>query len=75
MAFKTITVSEEAYTKLKRLKGKGESFTDVILKMDRARGDISRYAGAWSDMPADEARRLESSLREFWGRWRIKGSA
>jgi len=28
--------SKEAYKKLKRLKGKGESFTDVILKMDRA---------------------------------------
>lgn len=35
MAHKTLTISEEAYNALKRLKGKGESFSDVILKITK----------------------------------------
>lgn len=75
LAFKTITISEEAYEKLSRLKTEDESFTDVILKLSEGRGNILRYAGAWKDMSREEADRLTSSLRELWGHWRIKKSA
>ena len=75
MAFKTITISEEAYKRLRRLKGKDESFTDVVLKLSESRGNILRYAGAWKDMSREETDRLTSSLREMWGRWQIKKSA
>ena len=33
MAHKTLTISEEAYTALARLKERRESFTDVILRL------------------------------------------
>lgn len=33
MAHKTLTISEEAYAALSRLKTHGESFTDVILRL------------------------------------------
>ncbi len=75
MAFKTITISEEAYEKLRRLKEKDESFTDVILKLNENRGNILKHAGAWKSMSREEADRLASSLRELWGRWQIKKSA
>jgi predicted CopG family antitoxin len=32
MAFKTLTISAEAHARLKKLKGPGDSFTDVILR-------------------------------------------
>ncbi len=33
MAHKTLTISEEAYAALAKLKNRGESFTDVILRI------------------------------------------
>ena len=35
MAHKTITISEDAYNSLNKLKRKNESFTDVILRITR----------------------------------------
>jgi len=35
MAHKTLTVSEEAYNALKRMKRDGESFSDVILRITK----------------------------------------
>jgi predicted CopG family antitoxin len=32
MAFKTLTISIEAHARLKKLKGPGDSFSDVILR-------------------------------------------
>lgn len=37
MAHKTITVSEEAYKALARMKGEKESFTEAILRIARKR--------------------------------------
>jgi predicted CopG family antitoxin len=75
MGFKTLTISEEAYRKLKRLKGKNESFTDVILKLGEGYGDIMRYAGAWKEMTDDEAADLAETLRKMWSRWKPAKSA
>ncbi len=36
MAHKTLTISEEAYNALKRLKREEESFSDVILRITRS---------------------------------------
>jgi predicted CopG family antitoxin len=33
MAHKTLTISEDAYAELARLKARGESFTEVILRL------------------------------------------
>lgn len=45
MAHKTLTVSEEAYNALARLKSKDESFTKVILRLarKRERGNFLEY--------------------------------
>ncbi len=53
MAHKTLTVSEEAYNALARLKSKDESFTKVILRLarKRAKGNLLDYIRS---MPPDE---------------------
>jgi predicted CopG family antitoxin len=75
MGFKTPTISEEAYRKLRRLKGKNESFTDVILKLGEGHGDILRYAGAWKDMTNEDATDLAETLRKMWSTWKPEKSA
>ncbi len=75
MGFKTLTISDEAYRKLLRLKAKGESFTETILKLAEGRGDILRHAGGWKEMTDQEARELEELLRKMWPRWNPSVSA
>lgn len=75
MGFKTITISDQAYKRLQKLKGKGESFTDVIVKLSEAKGDILRHAGGWKDMSDKETDELMKSLRDMWSRWQVKRSA
>ncbi len=45
MAHKTLTISEEAYAALSRLKSRGESFTEVILRLTAKtkRGSLLDY--------------------------------
>jgi len=60
MASKTITISEEAYKRLKSRKEEKESFTDVINKLTRERS-LTEIAGILS---GDEADRLEEKIKE-----------
>jgi len=75
MGFKTLTISDEAYNKLRRLKAEGESFTDVVLRLAEGRGNVLRHAGGWSDMTDKEEKELMKTLRDMWSRWKPKGSA
>jgi predicted CopG family antitoxin len=70
MGFKTLTISDEAYRKLRTLKGKSESFTQVILRLSEGRGNILRHAGGWKDMTDKEADDLNETLRKMWSRWK-----
>ncbi|MCD6508964.1 MAG: antitoxin VapB family protein [Thermoprotei archaeon] len=54
MGVKTITISIEAYNALVREKRPGESFSDVILRLIRSRGDLMELAGSWSDLDDEE---------------------
>ena len=65
MARKTLTISEEAYDALARLKSKDESFTKVILRLTgkRAKGNLLEYIRSIG--PDNElADRLEKVLEE-----------
>jgi len=48
---KVISISDKAYNRLRMLKGKKESFTDVVLKMTdkEMKNSILDLAGAWED--------------------------
>jgi predicted CopG family antitoxin len=55
MGTKTITITEEAYKKLKVEKMEGESFSEVIGRLtDRSRKDLMEFAGAWKDFNVEE---------------------
>ena len=60
MSSKNISISDEAYNKLKKFKGKKESFTDVINRLTskatllELRGTLSKY----------EADSIKSSIEE-----------
>jgi len=63
MAHKTLTISEEAYLALSRLKNHGESFTQVILRLTAKskRGSLLDYVR--STRPDEEfAKTLEGVL-------------
>ncbi len=65
MAHKTLTISEEAYNALARIKSKDESFTKVILRLAqrRSEGNLLEYVRSF---PADSelADRIEEVLKK-----------
>jgi predicted CopG family antitoxin len=60
MVVRTITVTEEAYRRLRSHKGASESFTDVILRLTERR-PLSDFAGILSH---DTATALRSAVEE-----------
>ncbi|HDI46440.1 MAG TPA: hypothetical protein ENF82_01375 [Candidatus Methanomethylia archaeon] len=60
MPTRTISISEEAYRRLKALKREGESFSDVILRLT-SRSSLWHLVGALSE---EEAARLEEAIAE-----------
>lgn len=74
MGTKTITVTEEAYERLKAQKRDGESFTDTLLRLTQATDPMSGF-GAMADIDgfreaAEESRgQLGDDLRERERRW------
>ena len=58
MPTRTISISEEAYRRLKALKREGESFSDVILRLT-SRSSLWHLVGALSE---EEAAKLEEAI-------------
>lgn len=64
MTSKTISVSEDAYKLLMRMKLKDESFTETIRRLAKRRR-LADCAGLWIDIPDDEMKNLHTSLTEL----------
>ena len=62
MATKTISITEEAYERLKMRKEKNESFTDVINKVTGKRS-LLELAGILNDDEANELRKHIQKIR------------
>ena len=54
MTVKTITLSEDADVALAQVKKKGESFSDVVLRLARGRRSLLEFAGDWKDFPEEK---------------------
>lgn len=63
MATKTISITEDAYHRLERLKDEGESFSDVIQRLSGG-ADLQRYAGTISAEFGDDLRSASADFRD-----------
>ena len=74
MVTKTITVTKEAYEALANDKGKDESFSEVILRTHKKKGnvdDVMKFVGAWSHIPdkvIDDMKKDIESMRKHSAR-------
>lgn len=70
MGTKTLSIKDEAYDRLKALKGKDQSFSDVILELtDRLPNDFSDIIGLdieldWDELREERKARKGEVLRE-----------
>ncbi|MFQ5887095.1 MAG: antitoxin VapB family protein [Candidatus Hydrothermarchaeales archaeon] len=62
MASKTISLSEEAYEKLKAEKSKGESFSKVVKRLIKKR-PLPAFAGAWKDLEEEKIEEIKNILK------------
>ena len=60
MTSKNISITEDVYEMLSRLKLEGESFSDAIRRLAR-RSRLSECAGLWSDMSDEEYEAVRGS--------------
>jgi len=63
---KTLTISEEAYEKLVKIKRKNESFTNIIIRLTEGKARLSKHAGAWKGVDDSEVERVFSEIEEAW---------
>ncbi len=65
LGVKTLTITEEAYQLLSREKKGKESFSEVIKRLARERGQLRDSYGAWTMSDEEEARTF-TSLKRHW---------
>lgn len=68
MSTKTITITEEAYERLRAKKSTKESFSDVILKVTRKRR-LSDFAGILTEKEGEE---LEKNIKKTRAKYNAK---
>lgn len=64
MAVKTITITELAYMRLRRLKRPEESFSELVVRLTEGRKSVMHLAGSWKGMPRKEYEEMVEALHE-----------
>jgi len=65
MATKNISITEDVYDELSKLKGPEESFSDELRRLTKGKGKISECAGLWSKwMTKDDIDEIEANIVE-----------
>lgn len=64
MTSKTISVSEDVYELLMKMKLNGESFTETIRRLAKRRSLVD-CAGLWSDVPEEEMKSYHEGIEEL----------
>ena len=65
MVTKTITVTKDAYERLKILKRPDESFSEEIKRITGGGQDIMRFAGILRDLSDNGIEEMKQSIREL----------
>lgn len=63
MGSKTISLSDEAYAKLKAEKKSGESFSDVVKRLT-GRKSLLEFAGTWRDASEEKIEAVKEIMRK-----------
>ncbi|KYK28763.1 MAG: antitoxin VapB family protein [Theionarchaea archaeon] len=61
MGYKTISLRDDVYEALVKMKAKNESFSDVISRLMRRRSLLD-FAGRWADVPEEKIEELTKEL-------------
>jgi len=64
MVSKTISITEEVYNLLSKMKLEGESFSDTITRLVRSGGKLSECAGLWKDMSKEELEEIKAGIKK-----------
>jgi predicted CopG family antitoxin len=63
MGFKTISLSDAVYRRLRAERRSGESFSDVIVRLLEAKQPpLMKYAGAWKPLSKAELTEIRSRI-------------
>lgn len=65
MASKTISVTDDVFRLLSRMKLRGESFSEMFTRLAKRKGNLSECAGLWSDMSKEEVEELMEGIKEM----------
>lgn len=66
MGFKTISLSDRTYRKLRAEKRPGESFTDVIERLvSMKQPSLAAFAGAWRPVSAHEIKEIRTRVDQL----------
>lgn len=69
MTSRHISVTDDVYELLSKMKLKNESFSETIRRLAKRR-DLLDCAGAWSDVAEEEMKALEGELSDLRGKAR-----
>jgi len=64
MVSKNISITEDVYDLLSKVKLEDESFSDAIARLIRSGGKLSECAGLWKDMSEEELEELRAGVEE-----------
>ncbi|OGS49556.1 MAG: hypothetical protein A3K65_07635 [Euryarchaeota archaeon RBG_16_68_12] len=66
MGFRTISLSDAVYRRLKAEKRSGESFSDVISRLLQSKQpSLLKYAGAWKPLSPEELREIKARVEKL----------
>ena len=68
MGRKSISITEEAYTALSRERKRGESFTEVILRLTRRSGRLADCFGTWEMSEEERKTIFEKEIPADWAK-------
>jgi predicted CopG family antitoxin len=64
MGYKTISLRDEVYENLAKIKTKDESFSDVISRLMQKRSLLD-FAGRWADVPEEKIEEITKELEKM----------
>jgi predicted CopG family antitoxin len=64
MGYKTISLRDDVYENLAKIKTKDESFSDVISRLMQKRSLLD-FAGRWADVPEEKIEEITKELEKI----------